>query len=164
MKDNKGHGSNGKGGGNAKPSAKGMRLITTHTSGAHSAKVYNNPEWGEKVVQFFKSGAYQPNADYHTDDISDAHATAQSALARYSAQDGAAAKSLASGSSKSDPVPVHNGMSDIHPNDPRVGSRDYDAMGHPRDALAKSDYDEASRDMALRGRNGQIGSGMKFRG
>lgn len=127
MKDAKGHGSDGKGG--AKASAKGMRLIKTHTNGPHSAKVYNNPE---KVVQFFRNGQYQPKADYHTDDVSDAHATAQSALARYASQDSVsssldrglamrqagdgrhvsnfdAAKTMASGP-KSAQAPVHDGM------------------------------------------------------
>jgi len=166
MKDAKGHGSSGKGG--AKASAKGMRLIATHTSGAHSAKVYNNPEWNEKVVQFFRNGQYQKNADSHTDDLSDAHATAKAGLARYSSLDkpssnAEAAQSLMSGL-KSTMVPTHDAMTGVGPNDPRVGSRDYDAFGRPRSADSKSEYDEGSRDMALRSRNGQIGSGVKFRG
>jgi hypothetical protein len=78
MKDAKGHGSNERGG--TKPNAKGMRLIKTHVLGPHSAKVYNNPEWGEKVVQTFRNGVYQSKNDYHTDDLADAHATAQSQL------------------------------------------------------------------------------------
>lgn len=81
-KDNLGHGSNPRGTG-----AQGMRLVKTHVLGAHSAKVYKNPEWEENVVKFFRNGAYQSKADYHTNDMSDAHATAQSALARYASQD-----------------------------------------------------------------------------
>jgi hypothetical protein len=61
MKDAKGHGSNERGG--TKPNAKGMRLIKTHVLGPHSAKVYNNPEWGEKVVQTFRNGVYQSKND-----------------------------------------------------------------------------------------------------
>lgn len=106
-KDAKGHGSSGKGG----TGTQGMRLITTHTNGPHSAKVYNNPEWGEKVVKFFQNGNYQPKADYHTDDISDAHGTAKVALARYASLDKPAAAALSSGTPKSDAVPVHDGMS-----------------------------------------------------
>ena len=90
MKDALGHGSNDRGG--VKPSAKGMRLIKTHVLGPHSAKVYNNPEWGEKVVQTFRNGVYQSKNDYHTDDLADAHATAQSQLKRWDDQDAAASK------------------------------------------------------------------------
>lgn len=99
-----------------------------------------------------------------------------------------AASELASGA-KSAPIPTHDSMgtprladniqnaakgfgyhysslkgSDggVGPNSPLAGSRDYDAFGRPR--ADKSSYDEATRDMQLRGRNGQIGSGMKFRG
>lgn len=100
MKDAKGHGSD--------TGTKGMRLIKTHVNGPHSAKVYNNPEWGEKVVKFFHNGQYQPNADSHTDDIADAHGTAQSQLQRYADQD--AAKELSSGTPKSAPASVHDAM------------------------------------------------------
>lgn len=116
MKDAMGHGSNGRGG--AKPSAKGMRLIKTHTLGPHSAKVYKNPEWGEYVVQTFRNGAYQSKNDYHTDDLADAHGTAQSQLNRWQTQDGGtpeknnqAAAAALSGGAKSAPAPVHDGMS-----------------------------------------------------
>lgn len=70
----------------------------------------------------------------------------------------AAAQALV-GSLKSTQAPVHDAMQNISPNDPRVGSRDYDAMGHPR--TDKSGYDEYNRDLAYRGRqgNGGIGSG-----
>lgn len=66
-----------------------------------------------------------------------------------------AARAMAQGHPKSAGVDPHSAM---------ASSRDYDSFGRPRDDLAKSEYDEASRDMALRGRNGQIGSGMKYRG
>jgi len=124
MKDAKGHGSNERGG--TKPNAKGMRLIKTHVLGPHSAKVYNNPEWGEKVVQTFRNGVYQSKNDYHTDDLADAHATAQSQLKRWDDQDGgggmmgamkaklsddiAAGRMLSSGGPKSAAVPIHDSM------------------------------------------------------
>lgn len=100
MKDTKGHGSNKKNTGTA-----GMRLVKTHVNGPHSAKVYKNPEWGEFVTKFFHNGAYQPKADSHTDDASDAHSTAQYQLRRYIEQDAKA--TLANGHPKSAPVPTH---------------------------------------------------------
>ena len=59
----------------------GLRLIKTHTheNGDH-AKVYKDNEWGEHRVKFFKGGVHLANADYHTDDVEDAHSTAQHAL------------------------------------------------------------------------------------
>lgn len=99
MKDAKGHGSN--------TGTKGMRLVKTHVNGPHSAKVYKNPEWNENVVKFFHNGVYQSKADSHTDDMGDAHATAQHQLQRYADQDAKAA--LASGP-KSAPAPVHGAM------------------------------------------------------
>lgn len=100
MKDALGHGSN--------TGTKGMRLVKTHVLGPHSAKVYKNPEWGENVVKFF-NGVYQSKADSHTDDLADAHSTAQFQLKRYADQDAKAA--LASGP-KSAPVPTHDSMTD----------------------------------------------------
>jgi hypothetical protein len=100
MKDAKGHGSD--------TGTRGMRLIKTHVNGPHSAKVYNNPEWGEKVVKFFDNGVYQSKADSHTADIADAHGTAQNQLKRYADRDAAA--SLHSGTSKSAPAPTHDAM------------------------------------------------------
>lgn len=101
MKDAKGHGSN--------TGTKGMRLVKTHVLGPHSAKVYKNPEWEENVVKFFHNGVYQSKADSHTDDMADAHSTAQSQLQRYADLD--AKNALSSGTPKSAPVPVHDGMS-----------------------------------------------------
>lgn len=100
MKDAKGHGSN--------TGTKGMRLIKTHNNGPHSAKVYNNPEWGEKVVKFFHNGVYQSKADHHTDDLADAHGTAHVQLQRYADQD--AQKALAGGHPKSAPPVIHGAM------------------------------------------------------
>lgn len=100
MKDAKGHGSD--------TGTRGMRLVKTHVLGPHSAKVYKNPEWSENVVKTFRAGVYQPKNDYHTDDMADAHGTAQSQLRRWADQDATA--SLASGP-KSAPAPVHDSMS-----------------------------------------------------
>lgn len=60
---------------------------------------------------------------------------------------------------KAAPVPVHDGAQGVGPNDPRAGSRDYDAFGRPR--ADKSGYDNYGRDLAYRSRqgNGGIGSG-----
>lgn len=109
-KDQLGHGSN-KGTG-----TQGMRLVKTHVLGPHSAKVYKNPEWEENVVKFFRNGAYQSRADYHTNDMGDAHDTAKSALQRYADQDAksrpvgdkAAASALGSGA-----PPVHDSMAGL---------------------------------------------------
>jgi hypothetical protein len=112
MKDAKGHGSN--------TGTAGMRLVKTHVNGPHSAKVYNNPEWGEKVVKFFDNGVYQSKADSHTDDIQDAHDTARHQLQRYTDRDAKAA--LASGP-KSAPAPVHDSMRQPTEIDDGMGGR-----------------------------------------
>ncbi len=98
-----------------------MRLVKTHVMGPHSAKVYKNPEWGEIVVKTFRNGAYQPKNDYHTDDMADAHGTANSQLARWTQQDAASrpvgngqAASELSGSAK---IPTHDSMGVPRPSD-----------------------------------------------
>lgn len=53
------------------------RLVQTHTNGNRSAKVYGKNEDGEHVVKFFVDNKHQKNADYHTDDLDDAHGTAK---------------------------------------------------------------------------------------
>lgn len=40
------------------------------------AVIYSDREWEEYRVRLFQSGAYVAGADYHTDDLSDAHHTA----------------------------------------------------------------------------------------
>lgn len=111
-KDELGHGSNQRGTG-----AQGMRLVKTHVNGPHSAKVYKNPEWEENVVKFFRNGAYQPKADYHTNDMGDAHDTAKSALQRYATQDAQSRpvgdRAAASALSTSGSVPVHDSMAGL---------------------------------------------------
>jgi hypothetical protein len=61
---------------------------------------------------------------------------------------------------KAAPVKTHDAMGGVGPNDPRAGSRDFDAFGRPR--ADKSSYDEYSRDLSLRSRNGGIGSGGRY--
>lgn len=58
----------------------GMRLLQTHGvhgAGGKSAKVYKNAEYGEHVVKFYSNGEHHKDADYHTDDKTDAHDTAK---------------------------------------------------------------------------------------
>lgn len=118
MKDALGHGSNPRGTG-----AQGMKLVKSYTQGAHGAKVYKNPEFSENVVKFFPNGQYRSQADYHTNDLADAHATAFAELKRMSgssvvepvysrgrALDAAAKDALSSGTSKSNPAPIHDSM------------------------------------------------------
>ena len=61
----------------------GMRLIATHTTGPHSAKVYKDTENDEHRVRFFKNGQHQKNGDYHTDDKEDANSTAKYQLKKW---------------------------------------------------------------------------------
>ena len=56
---------------------KGMRLIGTHVNGPHIAKVYNDTDWGEYRVKYFKNGKHLPTSDSHHDDSDDAHETAK---------------------------------------------------------------------------------------
>ena len=42
------------------------------------ATIYRDTEWQEYRVKFHRQGIYQENADYHTDDKSDAQHTARS--------------------------------------------------------------------------------------
>lgn len=122
MKDAMGHGSNNRGG--PTPQSPGMKLARTHTFGPHSANVYQNPA-GEIVVKTFRDGQYQPDKDIHTWAMGDANTNAQQQLQRWgrgevsgdvvsrSADEAAAA--LHSGTSKSEPAPVHSAMKDIYP-------------------------------------------------
>lgn len=57
----------------------GLKLIDTHTSksGKKVAKVYKDSEWGEHRVKHFTDGKHHVNADYHTDDKTDANDTAK---------------------------------------------------------------------------------------
>jgi hypothetical protein len=56
-----------------------MSLVKTYSSPSKSkeAKVYKDKEWGEFRVKHFIDGQHQAKADYHTDDLDDAHGTAK---------------------------------------------------------------------------------------
>ena len=56
-----------------------LRLIHTHESSdkKKQSKVYKDTEWGEYRVKFYKDGKHLGKADYHTNDVDDAHGTAQ---------------------------------------------------------------------------------------
>jgi hypothetical protein len=56
-----------------------LRLIHTHESsdGKKQAKVYKDTEWGEYRVKFYKDGKHLAKADYHTNEVDDAHGTSQ---------------------------------------------------------------------------------------
>jgi hypothetical protein len=74
-----------KGGKVEKEEKPNLRLVKTHTGPkGHVAKVYKDRDYGEHRVKFFSpEGKHYSEADYHTDDVSDAHDTAQGQLNRY---------------------------------------------------------------------------------
>lgn len=53
-----------------------LKKTVTGSNPAKSAKVYKDQDWGEYRVKHFLDGKHQKDADYHTDDMSDAHDTA----------------------------------------------------------------------------------------
>jgi len=67
------------------PEKPNLRLIKAHTGPkGHVAKVYKDRDYGEHRVKFFDpDGKHRVDADYHTDDVSDAHDTAKGQLNRY---------------------------------------------------------------------------------
>jgi hypothetical protein len=67
------------------PEKPNLRLIKAHTGPkGHVAKVYKDKDYGEHRVKFYDpDGKYRSGADYHTDDLSDAHDTAKGQLNRY---------------------------------------------------------------------------------
>jgi hypothetical protein len=69
------------------PEKPNLRLIKAHTGPkGHVAKVYKDKDYGEHRVKFYDpDGKYRSGADYHTDDVSDAHDTAKGQLNRYNA-------------------------------------------------------------------------------
>jgi hypothetical protein len=54
-----------------------MRLIKKHENGNKTAKVYKDNEWDEYRVKHYTGGKHHSDADYHTDDVDDAHASAK---------------------------------------------------------------------------------------
>ena len=67
------------------PEKPNLRLIKAHTGPkGHVAKVYKDKDYGEHRVKFYDpDGKYRSGADYHTDELSDAHDTAKGQLNRY---------------------------------------------------------------------------------
>jgi len=53
-----------------------MRLVKKDEQGNKSYKIYKDLEWGEYRVKFYENGKHLVDADYHTDDMQDAIATA----------------------------------------------------------------------------------------
>ena len=76
-----------------------LRLVKTHTgSKGHVAKVYKDKDWGEHRVKFYNAeGKHLPDADYHTDDVSDAHDTAKHMVERGYKHGGKAVKKFEDG-------------------------------------------------------------------
>jgi hypothetical protein len=95
-----------KGGKVEKEEKPNLRLIKTHSGPkGHVAKVYKDKDWGEHRVKFFSpEGKHYSDADYHTDDLSDAHDTATGQLNRY--KEGGTAKKFNDGGSSSDKYTV----------------------------------------------------------
>lgn len=68
-----------------------LRLVKTHTGPeGRTAKVYKDQDWGEYRVKHYVNGQHQANADYHTDDLEDAHDTAQAMMREKRARGGRA--------------------------------------------------------------------------
>ena len=62
----------------------GMKLVSQHGEGQHTAKVYKDSDWDEYRVKFYKDGKHVGKAsDYHSDDLDDAQSTADSQIKRY---------------------------------------------------------------------------------
>lgn len=55
----------------------GRRLLSTHTNGNKTAKVYKDAEWNEHRVTLHVDGVHQKGADYHADSKEDAVGTAK---------------------------------------------------------------------------------------
>jgi hypothetical protein len=95
-----------KGGKVEKEEKPNLRLLKTHSGPkGHVAKVYKDKDWGEHRVKFYSpEGKHYSEADYHTDDLSDAHDTATGQLNRY--KKGGMAKKFNDGGSSSDKYTV----------------------------------------------------------
>ena len=157
MKDAKGHGSNPRGG-PAKPIPNSPYHMK---SDAELRYIQRDAHEAGRNAQ---SMGDERGVNKYADQVNDASSVlgyrARGGLSDHPAD--VASRAAVSGSDKSAKVPTHDSMSGVGPNSPLVGSRDYDAFGRPR--ADKSGYDEYSHDLALRSRNGQVGSGMKYRG
>ena len=54
-----------------------LKLIDIKEFEVRKAKIYRDAEWNEYRVKFYINGAYQENADFHTDSKRDAFDTAR---------------------------------------------------------------------------------------
>ena len=64
----------------------GMRIVSKHGDGAHTAHVYRDSDWDEYRVRFYKDGKHLGSEkDYHSDDLSDAKGTADAEIKRMNA-------------------------------------------------------------------------------
>jgi hypothetical protein len=153
MKDSKGHGSNGRGRRNVKP----LPGHDFHRKTNDQLR-YIIKDAGEAARSTRGMTSYNPNSGKredtegkYLDQVNDA-----STVLGYRDRTGAgpdnadAAAALGQGHPKSGGVGPHSSM---------VSSRDYDAFGRPRSAESQSEYDDYSRDMSLRIRNGGFGNG-----
>lgn len=146
MKDALGHGSNTRGG--------GRKPIPNHPYHAKTdAELRYIQRDATEAGRNAQGMGDERGVNKYADQVNDA-ATVLGYRARGGKSD-APGDQLASGP-KSAPAPVHDSMSG--------SSRDTDAFGRPRSEDSKREYDEYSRDLSLRSRNGQVGSGMKYRG
>jgi hypothetical protein len=145
MKDSKGHGSNGRGRRNVKPLPGHDFHRKTNDQLRYIAR-----DAGEAGKNAHEMGD-ERGVNKYADQVNDA-----STVLGYRDRTGAgpdnadAAAALAQGHPKSGGVGPHSSM---------VSSRDYDAFGRPRSAESQSEYDDYSRDMSLRIRNGGFGNG-----
>ncbi len=81
-----------------------LRLVKTHAGeNGHSTKVYKDKDYGEYRVKHYVNGEHQSKADYHTDDLDDAHSTAQAMMREKRAKGGRAHRDM--GGAAGMPVP-----------------------------------------------------------
>ena len=72
-----------------------LRLVKTHAGeNGHSTKVYKDKDYGEYRVKHYVNGEHQSKADYHTDDLDDAHSTAQAMMREKRAKGGRAHRDM----------------------------------------------------------------------
>lgn len=65
----------------------GVRKVAEYSAGRHKATTHRDTDWGEYRVKFHTDGKHLPDADYHTDDKTDATETAKSQIDKLHAKD-----------------------------------------------------------------------------
>jgi hypothetical protein len=133
-----------KGGKVEKEEKPNLRLLKTHSGPkGHVAKVYKDKDWGEHRVKFFSpEGKHYSEADYHTDDLSDAHDTATGQLNRYK-MGGKVAMNASGGSQKNE----------YDPNDFYDESEDSDGRIRTRVKSTNPRYSETAVNKAISSSN-----------